>query len=142
MRPAPVHASQPVVMTDDHAPGLLTRTVLVVEDEALVRDTIVWELEDAGYEVIEAVTAEDGLAILQKRPVGVLFTDIRLPGAMDGWQLAEAARTLHPTLPVIYATGYSAEEPRLVAGGVFLRKPYLPSTVIAVIEKLVEGRQG
>jgi CheY-like chemotaxis protein len=56
---------------------------------------------------------------------------------MDGWGLAEKARALNPNLPVIYATGYSAEAPRLVERGVFLRKPYLPSAVIAAIQKLV-----
>ena len=68
------------------------RTVLVVEDEPLVRETIVCELEDAGFGVLEAETAETGLTILKQRPVSLLFTDIRLPGSMDGWGLAEAAR--------------------------------------------------
>jgi CheY-like chemotaxis protein len=107
-----------------------------VEDEALVRETIAGELEDAGFVVLEAETAEEGFAILQQRPVGVLFTDIRLPGPMDGWDLAEKARSLHPDLPVIYATGYSADEPRFVSNSLFLRKPYLPSAVVAAVEKL------
>ena len=70
-------------------------------------------------------------------PVNALFTDIRLPGALDGWQLAEQARKLHPVLPVIYATGYSEETPRVVTGGVFLRKPYVPSTVMAALDRLL-----
>jgi CheY-like chemotaxis protein len=109
---------------------------LVVEDEPLVRDTIVHELEEAGFGVLEAETAEAGLAILNERPVCLLFTDIRLPGSMDGWGLAEAARALHPDLPVIYATGFTAEGPRLVPKSVFLQKPYRPSAVLSVIEKL------
>ena len=121
------------------ARALLARTVLVVEDEELVRDTIARELEEAGYVVIEAGTAEEGLEVVEKRPVGVLFTDIRLPGAMDGWQLAEAARALNPRLPVVYATGYSPETPRIVPGGVFLRKPYLPSKVIEALERLLDS---
>ena len=118
----------------DAAPSM--RTVLVVEDEPLVRDTIVHELEEAGFSVLEAETAEAGLAILNERPVCLLFTDIRLPGSMDGWGLAEAARALHPDLPVIYATGFTAEGPRLVPKSVFLQKPYRPSAVLSVIEKL------
>jgi CheY-like chemotaxis protein len=117
--------------------GLLARPILVVEDEELVRDIIARELEDAGYLVIEAASAEAGLEVIETRPVGLLFTDIRLPGQMDGWRLAEEARSRCPDLPVVYATGYSAAEPRLVAGGVFLRKPYLPSTVVATIERLI-----
>jgi CheY-like chemotaxis protein len=121
---------------DQSAAALLARTVLVVEDENLVRETISAELEDAGFVVIEATTAEEGLAVLEEKPVGVLFTDIRLPGTMDGWDLAERARALYPNLPVIYATGFSSEQPRYVARGVLLRKPYLPSAVVAAIERL------
>jgi CheY-like chemotaxis protein len=117
-------------------PAVAARTILVVEDETLVRETIAVELEDAGFAVLEAETAEEGLEILGQTPVGVLFTDIRLPGRMDGWELAERARSLHPNLPIIYATGFSAEEPRFVSDSVFLRKPYLPSAVIAAVEKL------
>ncbi len=122
---------------DDFGPGIVARTVLVVEDDELVRETVVGELADQGYVVVEAVTAEEGLELLEKRPVGVLFTDIRLPGGMDGWDLAEAARALNPHLPVIYATGYSPEAPRFVEKSIFLRKPYLPSAVISAIERLV-----
>ena len=114
----------------------LRAATVVVEDEPLVRDTIVHELEEAGFGVLEAETAEAGLAILNERPVCLLFTDIRLPGSMDGWGLAEAARALHPDLPVIYATGFTAEGPRLVPKSVFLQKPYRPSAVLSVIEKL------
>ena len=124
-------------LAGDLTPGLLARTVLVVEDEDLVRGTIAGALEDAGYLVLEAITAEEGLEILEGQPVSLLFTDIRLPGAMNGWRLAEQARALNPNLPVLYATGYSDETPRLVPRGVLLRKPYLPSTVLAEIEKLV-----
>lgn len=119
--------------------SLQARTILVVEDEEMVRDLIASELAEAGFVVIEASTAEEGRELLDQRPVAALFTDIRLPGAMDGWQLAEAARAMNPRLPVIYATGYSPETPRIVPGGVFLRKPYLPSKVIEALEKLLES---
>lgn len=125
----------------DPTSAMAARTVLVVEDEDLVRDTIACALEDAGYVVIEAATAEAGLEILERQPVGVLFTDIRLPGLMDGWRLAEEARAHNPNLPIIYATGFTAIAPRIVRGGIFLRKPYLPSAVIAAIEKLVGTEQ-
>ena len=131
-----MRASLRIAAFDRVAPPLLARTILVVEDEDLVRDTITGALDDAGYLVIEAVTAEEGLAVLRQRPVGVLFTDIRLPGRMDGWRLAQEARSLNPTLCVIYATGFSAVEPQIVPNGILLRKPYLPSAVIATIERL------
>ncbi|WP_244471067.1 response regulator [Microvirga massiliensis] len=134
-----MHGARVFAAIDHMLPGLLARTVLIVEDEFLVRDTIAGALEDAGFAVVEVGTAEEGLDIIGRRPIGVLFTDIRLPGSMDGWRLAEEARRLYPQLPVIYASGYSVEAPRLVPGGVFLRKPYLPSEVIATIEELVGG---
>jgi CheY-like chemotaxis protein len=121
----------------DSVPSLGSRTILVVEDEDLVRDMIVVALLDADYAVLEATTGEQALALLEERPVSLLFTDIRLPGGMDGWRIAEEARLLHPALPVIYATGFSGEDPRLVPNSIFLRKPYLPSTVIGTIEKLI-----
>jgi CheY-like chemotaxis protein len=126
-----------LLASSENGPGLSAMTVLIVEDDDLVRDLIARELEEAGYVVVEAVTAEDGLKVLEHQPVNALFTDIRLPGALDGWQLAERARKLDPVLPVIYATGYSEETPRVVTGGVFLRKPYVPSTVMAALDRLL-----
>jgi CheY-like chemotaxis protein len=126
-----------LLASSDNGPGLSSTTVLVVEDDDLVRDLIARELEEVGYVVVEAVTAEEGLKVLEHQPVNALFTDIRLPGALDGWQLAEQARKLDPDLPVIYATGYSEETPRVVTGGVFLRKPYVPSTVMAALDRLL-----
>ena len=131
-----------VALGHDPSRALLARTVLVVEDEELVRETISAELQDAGFVVLEAETAEQGLEMLEEKPVGVLFTDIRLPGRADGWELAERARSLYPNLPVIYATGFSAEQPRFVPKSVFLRKPYLPSAVVAAIEKLLRTAPG
>lgn len=96
-------------------------------------------LKEAGFTVLEAVTAEEGLEILLQRPVAVLFTDIRLPGPMDGWRLGEEARKVNGDLAVIYATGYSHEAPRPVPRSIFLRKPYLPSQIVGVIERLVGG---
>lgn len=110
--------------------------LLVVEDEPLVRELIVLELEDAGYDVAEAEDGATALAILEREPgVALLFTDIRRPGGMTGWDIAERARVLRPGLPVIYTTGYSSEDLRLVAGAQFLRKPYRPAMVIAAIEQ-------
>lgn len=110
-------------------------TILVVEDEWLVRDVVARELEDAGYTVLESDSAERALEVLREREVDLLFTDIRLPG-IDGWSLAEEARILRPDLPVIYATGYTVEQPRQVPESFFLNKPYRPSAVVKVAERL------
>lgn len=110
--------------------------LLVVEDEALVRQLVVLELEDAGYDVVEAETGEEALAALRRHPgIQLLFTDIRLPGSLCGWDIAERARAMRPDLPVIYATGYSGDL-RLVPGSEFMRKPYKPAAVIQCMRDL------
>ena len=109
--------------------------ILMVEDVSLLLEVITADLEDAGFAVFQAATAEIALNILKvEASVDILFTDIRLPGLMDGWQLAEAARTLRPDLPVIYATGFSQTPPRLIEGSVFFTKPYRAATLIKAIE--------
>ncbi len=112
--------------------------VLVVEDEFLLRDTIAEELRDAGFEVIEAGTGSE--AMIHLANADVLFTDIRLPGSMTGWDIAERCREAHPDLPVIYATGYSHVEPRRVPGSMFFQKPYQAEQVIKAIRQLTAGR--
>jgi CheY-like chemotaxis protein len=114
--------------------------VLVVEDEPLVREMIVEELTDLGFRVIEAETGEAGLGILMSdEPVDVLFTDIRLPGTLDGWHLAQAGQAHCPNLRVVYATGYTVERSLQLAGSVFVTKPYRPSVIADTIRSLLAG---
>ncbi len=111
--------------------------ILLVEDEWLVSDVVARELEDAGFGVIETATGEAALAALRDHPsVDLLLTDIRLPGGLDGWTLAEEARRLRPDLPVIYATGYSAVAPRRVPGSLFFTKPYRTAALVEAIRGL------
>ncbi|TXM72394.1 response regulator [Methylobacterium sp. WL69] len=119
-------------MTDTATPR-----VLMVEDEPMLLEVVAAELEDAGFDVAQATTAEIALDLLESgAPVDILFTDIRLPGAMDGWQLAEAARRLRPGLPIIYATGFTQTPPRLAEGSVFFTKPYRAHAIIKAIRTL------
>jgi CheY-like chemotaxis protein len=109
--------------------------ILVVEDEYMVRDMIVHELTLAGFEVLEAASAEAALALLPKLGrIDLLFTDIRLPG-MNGWQLAEDIRARYADMPVIYASGY-ADRARPLPHSKFLQKPYLPSQVLQAAANL------
>ncbi len=112
--------------------------VLVVEDEPLVRDVIVSELEDAGYDVAQAANGREAMAALEASDprVDLLFTDIRLPGLLDGWAIAERARALNPDVKVVYATGYSADKPRQVPNSRFLMKPYRPQAVLDTFAEL------
>jgi CheY-like chemotaxis protein len=80
--------------------GTTALKVLVVEDEELLRAVAVEALEEAGFQVIEATTGEEAIRKCQV-PLDALFTDIRLPGQIDGWDIAEHCRDAAPKLPVV-----------------------------------------
>ena len=103
----------------------MNRRVLLVEDEYLLCEATREDLEDLGLEVVCASDCDAGWDTFNAdRHIDVLITDIRTPAQRDGWELAREARLAQPQLHVIYVSGYSASEPRPVAGGVFLQKPY------------------
>jgi CheY-like chemotaxis protein len=107
-------------------------TILVVEDDFLVRLTIVEFLRQADCEVVEAASGEAAIAVLQKRDgIDVVFTDIRLGGQLNGWDVAEASRATHPNIPVVYTSGAAVLPERPVSGSIFLEKPYDPAVVLA-----------
>jgi CheY-like chemotaxis protein len=114
--------------------------ILLVEDEALVRMMAADTLTDAGFEVIEAASGEEAIEACKRAPADLLFTDIRLPGRLTGWDVAEHCRAMHPEIPVIYATGYSDLEPRQVAGSRFFRKPYRTEQIVSAVRELLRGR--
>lgn len=126
-------------MTDPATAAL--PTILIVEDEALVCEVTAMEFEDAGYRVLATADGSEALAMLAAEPdIALLFTDISLRNSIDGWTVAAEARALRPDLGVIYATGYSPDPLRVVEGGVFFRKPYLPATVVEAANALIAGR--
>jgi CheY-like chemotaxis protein len=112
--------------------------VLVVEDEFLVLVTISDALADYGFEVRAVSTAEEALAEIESGEADVLFTDVNLPGGMDGTELAVHARELVPDLPVVYASAVwpRLEEGRKVPGSAFLPKPYDPAEACRVIARM------
>ena len=112
--------------------------VLVVEDEFLVREVISEDLREAGFEVIEAATGVAAIERCEQHDPDVLVTDIRLPGNLDGWDVAELCRETKPWLPVIYATAYS-DQTRMVPGAVLFKKPYRPSQILSAIEQLTRA---
>ena len=84
----------------------IPQIVLVVEDEMLLRMRAVDMVEDAGYTSVEAVDADQALAILQSRSdIALLFTDIQMPGSMDGLQLAHAVHDRWPPIKIILVSG-------------------------------------
>jgi len=110
--------------------------ILVVEDDALIRELVVEALRQEGYDVVHAGSGEEALAWYKRQAADILFTDIKLPGPVDGWQIAERCRQQNPELPVIYATGFSPVSARPVPGSVSLRKPYHPEEVLRAVKEL------
>jgi CheY-like chemotaxis protein len=116
------------------------RVVVVAEDEALVRLLAVEVLTDAGYEVIEAGHAAAALDALQARPgeVKLLFTDVNMPGTMDGLALAHHVRAAWPHIALLIASGHHQPPPvAMPADSVFLAKPYEPAHVVAHARRLI-----
>jgi DNA-binding response OmpR family regulator len=116
--------------------------ILVVEDDPLIREFIVEALREEGFDVIHASNGEEALAWCKRRIADVLVTDIRLPGKVDGWQIAERCREHDPSLPVIYATAFSPVEARPVSGSLSLHKPYQPEDIIKAVKALCGRHRG
>jgi CheY-like chemotaxis protein len=116
-------------------PDRHTPIVLVAEDEAPVRQLSVCELEDAGYRVLEAADAEQALAILESGIcVDVLFTDINMPGELDGIGLAGLVHERWPDVGLIVTSGRTDIPPReLPDQGRFIPKPYRLSEISRVV---------
>jgi CheY-like chemotaxis protein len=112
-------------------------TILVVEDEWLLRLEIVSELQREGWTVLESSTAEDALNMIDEgQKIDLLITDIRLAGTLNGWDVAEGWRKVKAELPVIYTSGNTVNEARKVPGSVFLSKPCRISEIVEVSRKL------
>lgn len=115
------------------------KTILVVEDEALVRMMTADLLDELGYAVIAVDDAKSAIATLQARDdVDLLLTDIGLPD-IDGWTLAESARRLRPSLPVLFATGYGEDPKRQMAPGTaIIIKPFDTLSLTKALQELIE----
>jgi CheY-like chemotaxis protein len=111
--------------------------ILVVEDEVLVRALIAQELRAAGCAVIEASRADDALVYLKAGArVDMVFSDIHVPGTLDGLQLAERIKRDFPAIPVIITSG-NAPPPAVSAFGLFVAKPYdVTHTVTLILTNL------
>jgi CheY-like chemotaxis protein len=114
------------------------RSVLVVEDEVLVRLMIAKELRDAGFSVFEAMNADEALAILHNTPdINLVMTDVIMPGSMDGVGLAAVVRSNWPELKVIVASGQAPRWPAPNLADGFFGKPYDPARVVRRVKELL-----
>ena len=116
-------------------------TVLIVEDETMVRMPIAEYLRDCGYNVVEAGDAHEAIAAMDAEgPVSLVFTDVRMPGKMDGFGLAEWFRSNYPSVPVLLTSGYNGGRslPATSDPAVrFIEKPYSQTQVVRRIEALL-----
>lgn len=119
-------------------------TILVVEDEAALRELIARVLGGLGYEVLMAASGQEALAVVEGRnkPPDLLLTDVVLPGGMQGNRLAEELRSTWPGLPVLYMSGYTrnaiVHAGRLDEGVNFLEKPFTPGTLMRAVREALE----
>jgi DNA-binding response OmpR family regulator len=120
--------------------GIRAAVILVAEDDTLIRILIVDTLIDAGYDVIQAVHAADAIVHLEQRghEVRVLFTDVQMPGDMDGMGLAHHTRNCWPMIGVLVTSGQAVPQlHRLPSGSRFVPKPYGAAQVLAHVRELV-----
>ncbi|MGA6941960.1 MAG: response regulator [Pseudolabrys sp.] len=113
--------------------------VLVVEDEFLSRLHAVNLVEDAGYKAIEASNSEEAIAILEARKdIRIVFTDVDMPGTMDGLKLAHAIRTRWPPVELIVTSGhFNLSDADMPERGRFISKPYRDQDIVSAIHHFV-----
>ena len=111
--------------------------VLVVEDEFFSRLHAVDLVEAAGYRAIEASNADEAIAILESRKdIHIVFTDIDMPGSMDGLKLARAVRDRWPPIELILTSGhFDVPEDKIPERGLFFSKPYGDREIVSTLQK-------
>ena len=119
-------------------------TILVVEDDRLVREYVLTQLHSLGYATLDAANGAEALAIVEAgRPFDLLFTDVIMPGAMNGRQLAEEILRRRPGSKVLYTSGYTENaiihHGRLDSDVLLLAKPYRKSDMARMIRRAVAG---
>ena len=109
-------------------------TVLIVEDNFLLLELLTRLCEQEGMRVLAASSGEAALTTLRAGSAAIdwLFTDIHLPGLIDGWTVAAAYRERHPHRPIIYASTSARTERRTVSGSIYVRKPFEPREILAL----------
>jgi CheY-like chemotaxis protein len=115
-------------------------SILVVDDDEEVRSLSAGALRDLGYRVFEAGGATDAIALLKNRAVDLLFSDVVMPGGMNGLELSRAARKIQPGLAVLLTTGYADtfDRPPSDAPLDVLAKPFRPSDLAKRIREILD----
>lgn len=115
--------------------------ILVVEDEMTVRIDAVEILGAAGFDVLEAANADEAIQMLERySDIRLVFTDIDMPGSMNGLKLAAATRDRWPPIRIIATSGhYKVQVGDLPAGARFISKPYQPAQIIGAVRELTKA---
>ncbi|WP_052363098.1 response regulator [Bradyrhizobium sp. DOA9] len=112
--------------------------VLLVEDEWFIRFDLAEQLRGAGFEVVEASTADDAMEYISSgERIDALITDIRMPGTLDGLELAERVHDMQPMLLILVASGSIELESAASRVGRFIRKPYDPKQIATLIAEML-----
>jgi CheY-like chemotaxis protein len=116
-------------------------TVLIVENEAIVRIELAGRLAEMGWAVLSAADADEAIALLDAHPeIVLLFTDVRMPGSMDGLRLAHHVRDRWPPVKIIVTSGLSsAQLGEMPVDSLFLAKPYWPDALSGVLIQMMSG---
>jgi nitrogen-specific signal transduction histidine kinase/ActR/RegA family two-component response regulator len=119
-------------------------TILVVEDDQLVRSYVLTQLHSLGYVTLDAANAADALAVIKRGAAfDLLFTDVIMPGTMNGRQLADTLRTNRPDLKVLFTSGYTENaiihHGKLESGMLLLAKPYRKSDLARLVRRALDG---
>ena len=114
-------------------------TILIVEDEVLIRMSSAATLEDVGFHILEAGSGAEALEIVAHEDIDVLMTDVRLPGEMDGLDLVALLHRSHPDVRSIVVSGNASAEAACSAGAIaFLPKPYMAHTLVRAVNDLIQ----
>ena len=112
--------------------------VLVVDDDVLARMNAVFQLEEAGFDTLQAGTADEAIGLLETRSdIKVVFTDINMPGSMDGLALAHAIRHRWPPVELVLTSGYArVRDEDMPERGLFLGKLYQPAELVRMVQSV------
>lgn len=118
------------------------RTVLIVEDEILIRMMLADTLFDEGYDVIEAANVLEAVAVLGQRKIHAVVTDVDMPGGLSGLDLARMISATHMNVPVIIASGgHRLRREELPGHAVFVPKPYGLDVIATMVGKMTSGEE-
>ena len=115
-------------------------SVLVVEDEPLVRDYVSDLLGQSGFEVVEASNGEEALSLIAEGGVCAVVSDVSMPGSVNGFELARRVRAESPRTGVVLVSGVTEPDVHLPGGVRFLTKPVKASTLLRLVREVADPR--